>query len=450
MSKAVGALLAVLVFAGLVWMPCAVMAQQPDVVIYPRPREDTKLAVADFAPRAAANPETESTLKVFNEVLWNDLQFSAFFEIPSKSFYPLKPLRVPQEVEFESWKVPTLDVDFLIFGSLQVSAGPAVIEAYLYDIKTRRQVLGKRYTVDDVRLVRRVAHEFADQVVFQLSAGSSKGVARTLIAYASQKGTSKEIFVSDYDGWSARTITANGGLNKFPEWSPDNARLAFVTHLAGTSHWELWIQDLKGGRNVVRAPSSYVSSPAFAPDGGRIAFSSRSDQRVDSDIFIALADGTERRNLTQHPGIDTSPAWSPTGQQIAFISDRSGSPQVWVMDADGSNLQRLVSEGGHCDSPNWSPDGRFIAYSWQAPTQWKHDIYVIEVATRRIFQLTSGSSSNENAHWSPDGRHLVFQSNRTGSKQLFIMNADGKNLKQITAYGVNESPAWSAYVTEEQ
>ena len=420
-------------------------AQRSDILIYPRPREETKLAVADFVARTTATQKTDSALKVFNEVLWKDLKFSAFFEMPSKSFYPLRPLRGPKDVEFENWQVPSLDADFLIFGNLQVRPDRLVLEAYLYDVKTRQQVLGKRYLVDDITLVRRIAHQFADQVVFHLSAGTSKGVARTWLAYTSQKGGSKEIQVMEYDGWNARTITANGGINKFPEWSPDNRKLVFVTKLVQVSQWELWIQNLEGGKQVLPVSTSYVSSPAFAPDGTRVAFSSRSKDSVDADLFVMETSNRRPRNITRHAGIDTSPSWSPTGQQIAFVSDRSATPQLWVIDADGSNLERLVSEGGHCDSPNWSPDGRFITYSWQAPRRWKHDIYVIEVATGKMFQLTSGGASNENPHWSPDGRHIAFQSTRTGSKQIFIMNADGKQLRQVTAYGANESPAWSAY-----
>jgi TolB protein len=324
-----------------------------------------------------------------------------------------------------------------------------VVEAYLYDVKTRQQVLGKAYTTAASTLIRNVAHAFADEVIFQLSAGTSKGVGRTQLAYTAMRGEGKEIHVMDYDGANPRTITANGGLNKFPTWFPDGSRLAFVTLLPGANRWELWIQDLRGGGTVLPTPTSYVSSPAISPDGKRIAYSARPEDAPDSDVFVSGIGGVDRRNLTNHPGIDTAPAWSPTGGQIAFISDRSGTPQVWAMDSDGANVRRLISEGGHCDSPEWSPDGRLIAYSWQAPTQWKHEIYVVEPATLKIYQLTMGTASNESPHWSPDGRHIVFQSTRSGSKQIFIMNADGKHDRQLTTYGVNEGPAWSGYAKPE-
>ena len=421
-------------------------AQSPDVVIYPKPREATRLAATNFVARSVSTPQTETAAKVFNDVLWGDLKFSAFFEMPSKSFYPLKPLRSPLDVDFDPWQVPPVDVDFLVFGNLQVETGGVVVEAYLYDVKTKGQVLGKRYSVGDSTLVRKIAHEFADQIVYQLSAGTSRGIASTQIAFSSLKGDSKEVYIADYDGSNSRTVTANGGINKFPGWSPDNAELAFVTILPGKSRWELWIQNLQGGRRVLPMPTSYVSSPTFSGDNKRIAYSGRAKGASSPDIYVAGADGRNRTNLSSHPAIDTSPTWSPTSRQVAFISDRSGTPQVWAVDSDGSNLQQLVTEGGHCDSPDWSPDGRLIAYSWQAPKRWDHDIYVVEVATKKIFQLTSGRGSKENPHWSPDGRHITFQSTRTGTKQVFIMNADGENQKQITAYGINEGPAWSGYL----
>lgn len=424
--------------------------QPPDIVINPGPGGVTRLAVADFAARANPTNETNTSLAVFNRVLWDDLKFSAFFEMPSKSFYPLTPIQLPRDVNFEDWTVPALNSDFLAFGNLQVYNTAVVVEAYLFDVKTAEQVLGKRYTVGDTTAIRDVAHQVADEIVFQLSSGASRGVAQTRIAFSRDQAGSKEIYTMDYDGEGVRTITANRGLNKFPRWSPDNTKLAFVTNLPGTHRWELWLQDLAGGRVVLPAPSNYVSSPAISPDGRRLVYSSRKDTQIDSDLFLADIDGTGARNLTNNPGIDTSPTWSPSGQQIAFISDRSGTPQLWMMGADGTNSRRLVQEGGHCDSPSWSPDGRHILYSWQAPRQWKHDIYILEVASGKIFQLTSGLGSNESPSWSPDGRHIAFQSDRSGTQQIFIMNADGKNLKQLTAYGINGSPAWSFYPSEER
>ena len=163
------------------------MAQPSDVKIYPKARESTRLAVANFVARTAVTPRTRTAAKVFNDVLWQDLKFSAFFEMPSKSFYPLKPLRSPQDVSFDHWQAPTLDVDFLAFGNLHVDAAGAMIEGYLYDVKTRQQVLGKRYSVADATMIRRVAHQLADQIVYQLSAGTSQGVASTQITYSSLK-----------------------------------------------------------------------------------------------------------------------------------------------------------------------------------------------------------------------------------------------------------------------
>jgi TolB protein len=421
-------------------------AQRPDAVIFPTPTP-TRLAVADFTPRTSANPETQESLSVFNKVLFDNLKFSALFVLPSKSFYPLKPIRTIQDVVFENWQVPTLDVDFLAFGAVQVDATATVVEAYLYDVKTRQQVLGKRFTISDNSLIRRVAHEFADQIVYELSAGASRGVARTQIAFASERGDSKEIWVMDYDGFNSRQLTFNGGISKFPEWSDDNKRIAYTVKLPTLNRWVLRNHEIDGAESTIQTDGTYMSSPAFAPDG-RIAFSARTPTSRDSDIFVTPPGANRFTNVTNYRGIDTAPTWSPTGTQIAFISDRSGSPQVWVMDADGSNVRRLVNEGGHCDSPDWSPDGRFILYSWQAPSQWKHDVYLAEVATGRLYQLTSGRGSNESPHWSPDGRHIAFQSTRTGKKQIFIMNADGKNLKQISAYGINESPSWSNYPSE--
>jgi TolB protein len=146
--------------------------------------------------------------------------------------------------------------------------------------------------------------------------------------------------------------------------------------------------------------------------------------------------------------VDSSPAWNPaTGREIAFVSDRSGTPQIYIVDAEGGNLRQVVIEGGHADEPAWSPNGRFLSFVWQRSGR-NNDIYLHDLQTGQNFQLTQNSGSNERPSFSPDGRHIVFESNRSGSKQIYSMLLDGSRVKQLTREGSNESPAWSNYMAQ--
>jgi TolB protein len=142
-----------------------------------------------------------------------------------------------------------------------------------------------------------------------------------------------------------------------------------------------------------------------------------------------------------------APVWNPkTNGQIAWVSGRNGLPQIYIMDADGSNIQQMTTEG-YAVSPSWSPNGQFLAFSWirhygpGAPGG--QDIYIMDIASRQFVQLTHDSRVNDFPSWSPDGRHLVFQSNRSGSEQIWMMLADGTHQQQLTREGKNTQPNWS-------
>jgi TolB protein len=188
-----------------------------------------------------------------------------------------------------------------------------------------------------------------------------------------------------------------------------------------------------------------LTTPAFSPDGKQLAFSARLDNASDTDIYIADLDGGNRRNITQHPGIDISPCWSPTGRQLAFASNRGGMPQIHICDVFGADLSCVTQESGYASSPDWSPDGRYIVFSWKPSRMARFDLYIIEVATKKIFQLTQGNGDNENPSWAPDGRHIVFQSDRSGSMEIFTMFADGSEVRQITNLQGCSNPDWSSY-----
>src|SRR5206468_6034381 len=145
--------------------------------------------------------------------------------------------------------------------------------------------------------------------------------------------------------------------------------------------------------------------------------------------------------LTNQRSIDTSPAWSPTGREIAFTSDRAGSPQVYVMDHEGGNAHRLQFDVAYTDSPAWSPKGDRIAFV--ARTGNGFDLYTCGADGSNTKLVVSGGM-NENPHWSPDGRHLVFSSDREGAPGLYMTDLDDRAPRRLDTGGLAAtSPAWS-------
>ena len=420
---------------------------RPQIVIRPPAQEEIILAVPDIRPRMEfQSTELVELIRTFNQVLWDDLKFSGYFTMSGKSFYPPGGDARSENPDYDAWNLLPFRVSFLSTGTLELAEGMLRAELRIFDMKQRAMGFGQRISGDRDQ-VRSIAHRWADEIVYKLTAGASRGIASTKLAYCSRLGKAKEIYVMDHDGNDPRPFTRNGALNVFPSWAPDNSKLAFASVRSG--RWEINIYSfIDGSRLPFPMFSGFAGTPVIAPDGDHIAFSLRTDQPA-TDLHISRLDGSERRNITNHPAIDNSPTWSPSGRQIAFASDRAGSNQIYICDVDGANLRRILTEGGDADAPAWSPDGRWIAFHWRPRYGDNYDIYLAEASTGRIRQLTVGAGSNESPSWAPDGRHIAFESNRTGSSQIYIALADGAEVRMVTTQGVNTSPAWSGYVRKE-
>jgi TolB protein len=310
-------------------------------------------------------------------------------------------------------------------------------------MKQQSMSFGQRIS-GDADQARSIAHRWADEIVYRLTAGASQGIASTKLLYTARQGRAKEIYIMDYDGHDSRAFTRNGGINLFPTWGADSTKIAFTSDRTGK--WEINLHSYQdGSRLPFPLFSTFASTPVISPDGTQIAFALRTP-RGDADIFIAQIDGSNRQNITNHPGIDTSPTWAPSGRQIAFASGRIGYSQIYICDADGANLRRIIKEGGDADAPSWAPDGRYIAFQWRPRLAYNYDIFLAEVTTGNVSQATSNAGSNESPSWAPDSRHLAFESTRKGRAQIFIMLADGTEVRQVTQQGINTSPSWSGYL----
>ena len=288
--------------------PSLLTQESSRVTLFPKPAEDLILAVADVQPAPGnAGGELASALETFNRVLYDDLSFAGFFTIAGRGFYPPKPIVRPEtDIDYEAWDSIPFKVSFVTVGSASLSRNVLRVETSVYDMKQRKRAFGKAYTGDPGQ-VRTMAHYWADEIVYQLTAGTSRGIASTRIAYVSRKGDAKEIHTMDYDGQNSRAFTHGGGLNLFPTWAPDNSKLAFVSYRPNP---EITIYSyLDGSRLPFPMFNTFASSPAISPDGSEVIFALRTP-RGDPDLFISRLDGSNRRNITNNPAIDSSPTWS--------------------------------------------------------------------------------------------------------------------------------------------
>ncbi len=408
--------------------------------------EKVRLAVPDFASRDAA---AQPLARVFSDVLTADLSYSGLVEMVSQSFYPAPPTwpGIPSQLKPEDWSQPPASTAMVAFGNLSVSGNDLTVEGWLNDVRNASlpAVLAKRYRgqagEEDAR---RLAHEFADEIVSRLS-GGIPGIASTRIAFVSTRTGNKEIWVMDYDGANQRQLTHLGSIALTPRWSPDATEIAFTCYVPfrGVTSAQICIYSVLAGRLLTFTRFHGTnSSPAWSPDGSEIAF--MSSVQGDPEIFTAEPNGGHLHRITYSEGVDTSPVWNPkTGQQIVFVSDRGGVPQLYMMNSDGSNVEKIdLPDMGYVVDPAWSPNGQLLAFSWRRP-EGNYDLYAMDIASHQLVELTRDAGRNERPSWAPDGRHLAFESTRGGTRQIWTTLADGTQARQLTTQGQNESPNWS-------
>lgn len=330
----------------------------------------------------------------------------------------------------------------LVWGKAGIKEGDKdadiTMEGYVYDGGSNEVIGGKRY-VGASSVARLMAHRFADELVFRYT--GEPGVARTKIAYVSELGTARELFVMDYDGYEPRQLTSDGFLNLMPRWSPDRRFLVFTAYRSRNTQDIDMIEIATGKRWTVVSMPGLNITPALSPDGNYLAFAS--SQEGNSELYRVDMRTKQLQRLTTHASGDLSPSWSPSGRELAFASDRSGGPQIFLMSADGSNVRRLTFDGDYNAAPAWSPRGNWIAYVCRTPKK-EYKICLITPDGQKRVQLTGGPGVDDSPSWSPDGRHLVFSSTADGKSHIYMINADGKDLERLTFTGVhNSAPAWS-------
>jgi WD40 repeat protein len=277
------------------------------------------------------------------------------------------------------------------------------------------------------------------------------GALNGRIAFTSfRDGELGDIWTINPDGSHARKLTGGPLYDAQSDWSPDGQWIAFRRGPNASRRLQVWKMDLYGGNPILMAtgdpavPTQNSTQPAWAPDQQSLLFRATRPPYPDSDIWRMDPDGSNQRLVVHIPGDQLYPSYSPDMSKISFTSPVGpGDRAIFTIDADGSNLTKVFDVPGADDSaPAWSPDGRQIAF--ESDLDGDTEIYVMAADGTNVRQLTDNTIHDEGPAWSPDGERLAFTSGPDNlNGDIWVMNADGSDkLRLMNVPGRDESPDW--------
>lgn len=308
---------------------------------------------------------------------------------------------------------------------------------------------------------RRQIHLLSDTIHKALF--GSDGVASTRFIYTvknrstqDQKKWVSEIWEADYDGENSRQITTGGNYCVTPVYIPPKAGFAsgnimYVSYQIGQP--KIYIASLKDGigKRVILMRGNQLM-PAISRQRNQIALIS--DISGNPDLFIQTfstesgAQGKPRQIFSAKLATQASPTFSPDGKKIAFVSDKDGSPKIYLLDIpEGETSIKdlkpvlLTKYGRESSAPAWSPDGTKIAYC--SKIKGIRQIWIYDFNTKEEKQITQGPGNKENPTWAPNSLHLIFNSSDANSSELYLINLNQRDAVKISSgSGEKRYPSW--------
>ncbi len=265
------------------------------------------------------------------------------------------------------------------------------------------------------------------------------GKGHSDIAFVASMNGNWDLFITDNNGNAPIQLTNTAYDEKDPYWSPDRKSIVYAT-----SDGQLNLIDVakRETRQIAETKLGTPKvSPSFSPDGKEIAFAQfrLPEQGDDTDLMIYKMDTNHIRRLLDQHAIQMWPAWSPDGRRIVYANTHCSGEcgrliqELWIADPMEKWSRQLLLTHAFCQHPVWSPSGKKIAFS--SDQSGSYDIWIVDLETWHLQQVTSHAGLDVKPAWSPDGEKIVFVSTRSGIMEIWIKDLAHGTLKPLRPFG---------------
>ena len=399
----------------------------------------------------------------------DELRSLLAFDLANNGYNSIAPVRLEWEKKIY-WPDPRTRFDLAFWNRENISfviAVQASQDSFTATAFHIQRGTSKRYPeiplTGDALTDRHAIHLLADAI--QKDLFGTKGIASQRILFSQRvKNTGisgsewlSDIWTADWDGANAKRLTMARGYCITPSFMPQK-----IAHSDG----EYYYVSSDGGQTKIYRSSNDAKAspmirmrgsqllPAISKTGQQIAFISDAAGRP--DLFVQNLDtegkqvGKARQLFSAPFATQASPTYAPDGGKLAFVSDKDGTPRIYVMEIpDPRSTRRVVpklltKKNRENTSPSWSPDGAKLAYS--ARTDGVRQIWIYDFAAAEEWQLTFGPDNKENPCWASNSLHLIYNTETNDISELFIINLNQQQPMQIsTGFGQKRFPSWETH-----